>query len=235
MEAPEELITWINMDKLNYEDVKKLSKVFDNTTATYKFYWMLGILDVVNDCGAHQPITFTEMVARMLGKAWQPLLQGNFSFGKFDKLLYNINRIIMFSPLNLYSFEDRILCYMMSNPHNTIVSDIVKKLTHNVPYRFLYPWIGTCYNSMAETLSRESERRCIYSIEGDRIRINPIWIDYLIVHRNILKGFTIHKLNCFLARRNPNFMLPMEMTGNPRYSFYSEHFTKSQRAVTFSE
>ena len=88
---------------------------------------------------------------------------------------------------------------------------------------------------MAETLSREPERRCIYSIEGDTIKINPIWIDYLIVHRNILKGFTIHKLNCFLARRNPNFMLPMEMTGNSRYSFYSEHFTKSQRAVTFSE
>ena len=64
-----------------------------------------------------------------------------------------------------------------------------------------------------------------------RIRINPIWIDYLIVHKNILKGFTTHKLNCFLARRNPNFLLPMEMTGNLRYSFYSEHFTKSQRPV----
>lgn len=223
------------MKNLNDDDVKKLSQVFDNTSATYKFFWMLGLLDVVNNGRAHLPITFTEMVARMLGKAWQPLLHGSLSFGKCDKLLYNINRIIMFSPLNLYSFEDRILCYMMSNPHNTIVSDIVKKLTHNVPYRFLYPWIGTCYNSMAETLSRESERRCIYSIEGDRIRINPIWIDYLIVHRNILKGFTIHKLNCFLARKNPNFMLPMEMTGNSRYSFYSEHFTKSQRAVTFSE
>ena len=70
-------------------------------------------------------------------------------------------------------------------------------------------------------------RAALPFFEGDRIRINPIWIDYLIVHRNILKGFTIHKLNCFLARRNPNFMLPMEMTGNPRYSFYSEHFTKS--------
>lgn len=207
------------MNNLNYDDVRKLSQIFDNTTATYKFYWMLGLLDVVNERGAQQPITFTEMVARMLGKSWQPLLEGHFSFGKFDKLLYNINRIIIFSPLNMYSFEDRILCYMMSNPHNTIVSDIVKKLTHNVPYRFLYPWIGTCYNSMAETLSRESERRCIYSIEGDTIKINPIWIDYLIVHRNILKGFTTHKLNCYLAKRNPNFMLPMEMTGIPTVFF----------------
>ena len=197
------------MNNLNYDDVRKLSQIFDNTTATYKFYWMLGLLDVVNERGAQQPITFTEMVARMLGKSWQPLLEGHFSFGKFDKLLYNINRIIIFSPLNMYSFEDRILCYMMSNPHNTIVSDIVKKLTHNVPYRFLYPWIGTCYNSMAETLSREPERRCIYSIEGDRIRINPIWIDYLIIHRNILEDFTLHKLNRFLARRNPHFVLPM--------------------------
>ena len=63
---------------------------------------------------------------------------------------------------------------------------------------------------MAETLSREPERRCIYSIEGDTIKINPIWIDYLIVHRNILEGFARHRLNCFLARRNPNFVLPLE-------------------------
>ena len=66
-------------------------------------------------------------------------------------------------------------------------------------------------------------RAALRLFEGDIIRINPIWIDYLIVHRNILKGFTIHKLNCFLARRNPNFMLPTEMTGNSRYSFYSEY------------
>ena len=44
-------------------------------------------------------------------------------------------------------------------------------------------------------------RAALPFFEGDRIRINPIWIDYLIVHRNILKGFTIYKLNCFLARK----------------------------------
>ena len=44
-------------------------------------------------------------------------------------------------------------------------------------------------------------RAALPLFEGDRIRINPIWIDYLIVHRNILKGFTIYKLNCFLARK----------------------------------
>ena len=223
------------MKNLNDDDVKKLSQVFDNTTATYKFYWMLGLLDVVDTERAHQPITFTEMVARMLGKAWLPLLQGRFSFGKCDKLLHNIDHIIKRSPLNIYSYEERVVCYIMSNSRNTIVIDVVKKLSHYVAYRFLYPWIGTCSNSAAEIISREEKRRCIYSIEGDTIKINPIWINYLKIHRNILEDFTLHKLNRFLARRNPHFVLPMEMTGNPRYSFYSEHFTKSQRAVTFSE
>ena len=65
---------------------------------------------------------------------------------------------------------------------------------------------------MSETLSREPEQRCIYSIEEDTIKINPIWIDYLIVHRNILEGFARYRLNCFLARRNPNFMLPFNRT-----------------------
>ena len=71
--------------------------------------------------------------------------------------------------------------------------------------------------------------------EGDRIRINPIWIDYLIVHRNILKGFTIHKLNCFLARRNPNFMFPMEMTGKFCHSQSNSLLTKRKGAKIYSE
>ena len=198
------------MKNLNDEDVKKLSQVFDNTSATYKFYWMLGLLDVVNNERAHLPIPFTEMVARMLGKAWQPLLHGCLSFGKCDKLLHNIDHIIKRSPLNMYSLEDRVVYYMMYNSKNEIVNEVVKNLTRNVPYRFLYPWIGTCSNSTAETLSREPKRRCIYFIEGDTIKINPIWINYLSLHRNILEGFAIHRLNCFLAKRNPNFVLPFE-------------------------
>ena len=222
------------MNNLNDDDVKKLSQAFDNTTATYKFYWMLGLLDVVDTERAHQPITFTEMVTRMLGKAWLPLLQGRFSFGKCDKLLHNIDHIIKRSPLNIYSYEERVVCYIMSNSRNTIVIDVVKKLSHYVAYRFLYPWIGTCSNSAAEILSREEKPRCIYSIEGDTIKINPIWINYLRNHRNILEGFAMHKLNCFLAKRNPNFVLLLEsnMIQSLNRRFYNVNYP--QEVFTFN-
>lgn len=108
------------MNNLNNDDVKKLSQIFDNTSTTYKFYWMLGLLDAVSIGKAHQPITFNEMVARMLGKAWQPLLQGRLSFGKCDNLLHHITHIIMLSPLNMDSLEDKVICYMMSNPKSSI-------------------------------------------------------------------------------------------------------------------
>lgn len=233
-EAPEELITWIDMNNLNDEDVKKLSQVFDNTSATYKFFWMLGLLDVVNNGRAHLPITFTEMVARKLGKAWQPLLHGSLSFGKCDKLLHNIDHIIKRSPLNMYSLEDRVVYYMMYNSKNEIVNEVVKNLTRNVPYRFLYPWIGTCSNSTAEILSREPKRRCIYFIEGDNIKINPIWINYLSLHRNILEGFAIHRLNCFLAKRNPSFVLLLEsnMIQSLNRRFYNVNYP--QEVFTFN-
>lgn len=209
-EAPEELITWIRMNNLNNDDVRKLSQVFDNTSATYKFFWLLGLLDVVNCGRAHQPITFNEMVARMLGKAWNALTISHFSFGKCDALLENIFLLVRKTPLNYVSLEERVVCYMLKNPNDSLVKDIVKRLTHNVPYRFLYPWIGFCSNPQAVVLSNEEERRCIYSIEKDRIKINPIWIRYLQAHSHILEGFAIHNLNCFLAKRNPNFILPIE-------------------------
>ena len=77
-------------------------------------------------------------------------------------------------------------------------------------------------------------RAALPFFEGDRIRINPIWIDYLIVHRNILKGFTIHKLNCFLARRNPNFVLLLEsnMIQSLNRRFYNVNYP--QEVFTFN-
>lgn len=222
------------MNNLNNNDVKKLSQIFDNTSTTYKFYWMLGLLDAVSIGKAHQPITFNEMVARMLGKAWQPLLQGRLSFGKCDNLLHHITHIIMLSPLNMDSLEDKVICYMMSNPKSILVNNVVKKLTNYVPYRFLYPWIGTCNNSTAEILSREEKRRCIYYIEGDTIKINPIWIDYLTTHRTIIERFTKYSLSCFLAKRNPNFVLHLEsnMIQSLNRRFYNVNYP--QEVSTFN-
>lgn len=191
-------------------DVAKLEHVFDNTTSTYKFYWMLSLLDVVRECKVGKPISFTEMVARMLSKAWQPLKQGCFSFGKCDAMLKRIDAVIECSPLCITSMEDKVRCYILMNRDSEYVKRVVKEMTVYVPYRFLYPWVGNISNKDTEILSQKPENRCPYFIYGDSILINPEWIDYLREENYILEGFTYHHLALFLEHRNEGFVLPIE-------------------------
>lgn len=171
---------------------------------------MLSLLDVVRQGRAYQAISYTEMVARMVSKAWQPLMMGNFSFGKCDALLDRVKEIIVHSPLCINSYEERVYCYIMANKDTELVKEIVMKLTKYVPARFLYPWIGTCTNSEAHVMSLVVEKRCLYSIDGKYVHLNPLWIKYLAEQNYILECFAYHNLNCFLEQRNPDFVLPME-------------------------
>lgn len=200
----------MEIDNMEAKDIAKLSQVFDNTTATYKFYWMLAILEVASEGRAHETIPFSELVARMLAKAWQPLTMGRFSFGKCDSLLKRINTVIMCSPLNIKSIEERVRCYLLNNQETELFQIVVQQLTKYVPYRFLFPWVGNCSDYDTIMLSQDISTRCFYSILGKSILINPMWRAYIINHKYILEGFTYKHLYDFLARRNPDFVLPTE-------------------------
>lgn len=191
-------------------DTAKLEHVFDKTTSTYKYYWMLALLDIVKQGRGHQQITFTEMVARMLGKAWQPLKYGKFSFGKCDAMIKRINRLIECSPLNSTSLEDRARLFIMNNANTRLVADIINEMTKYVPYRFLYPWLGTLSNTETAIQSQNPLKRCLYRIEGKTITINDIWIHYIVQQEAFLEGFTYDRLFRFLENRNPGFVLPVE-------------------------
>ena len=62
-----------------------MNRVFDDTTATYKFYWLLALLDM------HVKEQLDEMLAlkvaaRMVAYAWYPIEYFNLSFGKGDSM-----------------------------------------------------------------------------------------------------------------------------------------------------
>lgn len=190
---------------------EKLADIFDNTTATYKFYWMLALLDVVRNGRAHYCISFTEMVARMISKAWAPLTSGLFTFGPADKLSSRIVSLIHNSELKDCDTEERVRAYILTHAEENVVKDIVDRMTKYVPYRFLYPWLGNDNkpNRRTAQLSCEGVNNCIYSIHDKSIRINPAWIEYLTDHLDVYESFTKYNLCYYLARYN-NLLMPDE-------------------------
>ena len=70
-------------------DVGKLSAVFNSTSASYKFYWFLAILDAIED--GKTEITKHELFARMIANAWYTVNYFQVSFGKQDKIQAALN------------------------------------------------------------------------------------------------------------------------------------------------
>lgn len=189
-------------------DPEKLAQVFDNTTSTYKFYWLLSLLEQIKEGKAYQTISFTEMVATMISKAWNPITSGQFTFGKCDSLIQRTRLLIFGSELKVYDVEDRVRKYIIENPNLPLIKDIVDKMTKYVPYRFLYPWIGTMSNSESSAASRDFETyRCPYCIEKKTIRLNPVWIQYLTDNLPFIESYAKMGLQYYLLSYNDNIML----------------------------
>ena len=60
-----------------------LSKSFDDTTNSYKFYWFLSILDHLKENNSFA-VTFEELSLKMVSNVWYPLDYFKLSFGSQD-------------------------------------------------------------------------------------------------------------------------------------------------------
>ncbi|HLN95629.1 MAG TPA: hypothetical protein VK183_08330, partial [Flavobacterium sp.] len=71
--------------------IHRLKAAFSNTSATYKFYWLLAILDAVEQGRVN--ITKQELFARMLANAWYTVSYFRVSFGPQDLIQQTIKEI----------------------------------------------------------------------------------------------------------------------------------------------
>ena len=186
---------------------RHLNRVFDNTVATYKYYWFLGILDSCVKQGKSR-INVWDIMISMVANAWYPVNYFRLSFGKSESLYdaiitlqreYNI-------PINISINELTVLLQVLIQ--RRAVRRLLNFLQMNVPFRFLRPWIDTSDDKQMVLRSQTFENGCLYKLEKiDRIRwveINPAWLPYLRENYDILTSFAYWGLTNFLQIRNPN-------------------------------
>lgn len=74
-----------NIPQSDFLTTKNLSQVFNNTTATYKFYWFLSILQMHNEEEAYR-MSVWDLAIRMVANAWFPIHYFHLSFCLMDSL-----------------------------------------------------------------------------------------------------------------------------------------------------
>jgi len=198
----------MNLPASNKLPINLLSACFNKTTATYKFYWLLAILQSLeND---RSTISKIEMFSRMIANSWYTVNYFNVSFGKQDLiqraiLLINQSENIPINK-NKEAIFDQIFKSKNPSTYNTL-----RHFNKNVPHWFLSPWFP---KNKTETDSIRKKRiynesqkftnKCLYALYEDYLIINDNWIEYLTSNAKFLKDFCYWNLALFLQSKNPN-------------------------------
>lgn len=185
-----------------------MNRVFDKTTATYKFYWMLSLLDMY--VKEKREVMFAlDVASRMVAYAWYPIEYFRLSFGKGDRMAQIIPKVAGLTGITVDDrLDNKTDLIMQATSENSKVKAEIKILLRNVPFWFQSPWIDT--NDEHEMIRRSQtlENDCLYSLSGWgedlTVTVNPKWSEYLNKNYEILRDFTLWNLTLFLQARNPN-------------------------------
>ena len=186
----------------------KLAASFANASATYKFYWLNAIIELVeND---QTIIKKRDVFSRMISNSWYTINYFKVSFGKQDLIQNTVQNILSFENLTK-EVKKEILISKLENSKNVETIKSLKHFDINVPHRFLSAWFpklrnenDLSYKKRIYLSSQNFENNCIYGLYNECIIINPIWINYLKSNAKVLKDYCYWNLALFLQTRNPN-------------------------------
>ncbi len=156
--------------------VNLLSAAFGKTTATYKFYWFLSILQIVEE--GNVIIPKKEIFSRMISNAWYTVNYFKISFGKHDKVQEAVE--ILKKTENIPIDERRELVFskvLLSSNRESL--NAIMHFDKQVPHWFLSPWFPKYSRQGIYKASQELLNNCPYRLFPDRIEINPAWVSYL--------------------------------------------------------
>lgn len=203
-------------------DISRLARVFADKTNSYKFYWLLSILDDLKE-NDRSLISLNDLALRMVANVWYPLDFFKLSFGKQDRFKaiadFVSTRMIVDNSKNSSPLFEQ-LKDKLSQPDLQTVYSMVDERVRYVPYRFIRPFLDelivvedkgdnvkNAIKHFSNSLFAVEPNRVVYRFSKDSIEISPVWKDYLQKHQALLRGFTYWHLLRFLQKTTPPLLV----------------------------
>ena len=199
-------------------NVDALSQVFDSTATSYKFLWMLGLLDVLEE-NDFKPggIPASRVVLHMLRHADDPIRRFHLSLGAQDRIARHLHTLCELAASASHTRIERLI------EGNPAFESVQRELLLYVPQRCLTPFfpelIGVQNGRDKEI--RGAADRCfaassppLYRLDGGRLdgkRGEPLtvvfnrrWLAYFRRNVEIIRGWAFWHWAGYLEARNPN-------------------------------
>lgn len=205
----------------NLINTNKLSRVFDDTSNSYKFFWLKAIIKRADS----KPIdTIENIVCDMITQTYYMVNECNLSLGPNDNLeevskyIYATYRI----PTNIDSQGLLIRFRNEGVFEDEYVKDVINKMKNFVPFCLLSPFVSVggdakkyspknikIFNDLYEKSKKDSIDLLPYHFgEANGVKteivLDEYFTDYIVNESKIMYDFCTYNLIYYLQRRNPN-------------------------------
>jgi hypothetical protein len=181
--------------------VGNLVASLNNTTATYKFYWLLSIIEQVEK--GKTLIAKKELFAGMVSHAWYTVNYFHVSFGKHDLLGQHIIKLREIEQISITASREEIQKHLVSSEKGETRS-LLQHFDKQVPHWFLSPWFPAAKKGEVYFRSNDPKEFSIYALDKDFISINLLWANYFIENAALIRDFCYWRLALYLQAKNPN-------------------------------
>jgi len=181
--------------------INYLAACFNSTSATYKFYWLLSILDAVQQ--QQREIKKEQLFASMLSNAWYTVNYFQVSFGQQDSIQSTVRQLKNIEGITIDEQRSIIQNRLVYSDHRE-TRKLLFHFDNQVPHWFLSPWYPGKVKKEIYELSQSEENQPLYHLYKDKIVIPEHWFDYLKKHIRIIREYIYWNLTLFLQARNPN-------------------------------
>ncbi|MCD8151511.1 MAG: hypothetical protein LUD71_00230 [Clostridiales bacterium] len=176
--------------QLPYSDeleIQYLSRLFDNTSECYKFFWFQAIVTKVLE--GKTVLMYEELIDEMIADAWYMVTEYHLNLGPRDTLERVVHDIQKISGMKSSEKKSVVIEYL-NHCQEPEINRQKRTLTRNVPYRLQAPFIhqlkGKSWDVSESELARRinQEHRLIYyfnALNGMQttIRIQEDWCQYI--------------------------------------------------------
>jgi phage repressor protein C with HTH and peptisase S24 domain len=188
-------------------DIQAFSRLFNNTTNSYKYLFFLALLKNINESHTENKneyrINFIELATEMLLIAWFPYHFFKLSFGVQDQCAQILSKFIKahYFETNEISITDSSINKLRINLKKwlNVEQDSLRLITKYVPFRLLTPFFESELRGMLDGKKNKQikilaekqflDKRPLYKISSDSIIVHDHWLMYLRQHYSIIDGW----------------------------------------------
>ena len=193
-------------------EIQYLSRLFDNTSECYKFFWFQAIVTKLLE--GKMEISYNELIDEMVADAWYMVTEYHLNLGPKDNLEALVKYIRQISGMKSSEKKSVILDYLKKCEDKEVMR-MKRVLILNVPYRlqapFMHSFKGKDWDVPSKRLIEKinQEKRLFYyftTYNGlqTTVVIQPDWQQYILKNQEIVKGWLQYNIILYLQKRNPS-------------------------------